>query len=282
MVPLSKFHSYGNDFVMVEATHLEEAEYPVFSKAVCTPHFGIGADGCVVLKQQSSRDFGLRIFNQDGSEAGMSGNGARCAAASIHRARLSESSELQFSTSSGLKRYTLEAARPPNWEYSSDLGAPGFAPGGVPIRSSEGKPAGKHYELEVAGETIKALPLWIGNPQCVVFVESLPPASEFERIGAGLESHSFFPEKTNVSFVEIAGPNELEIKIWERGVGPTHSSGTGSSGAAVAAVLTGKVRSPVRVSTATGTQRVEWEPSRSIRLTGEATFVADANFYWQG
>jgi diaminopimelate epimerase len=142
--------------------------------------------------------------------------------------------------------------------------------------------SGEEFEIEVGGESVKVLPVWVGNPQCVVFVESQPSKVFFERIGAALETHPFFPEKTNVSFVEVLGSHNLRIQIWERGVGPTYSSGTGSSGAAVAAISSRRARSPVAVSTATGTQTVEWGPSEPIRLTGQATLVADADFYWEG
>ena len=280
MVPGRKFHAYGNDFLIVESHHLPEREYRDFSKTVCTPHFGIGADGCVILEKISSQEFKIGIFNRDGSEAEMSGNGARCAAAYVHQLGLVESAEVNFQTISGEKSYRLLEARPPVWKYVSAIGIPSFEPGKIPVKLSKGHRKGYEYELSVAEKRVLVTPLSVGNPQCVVFVESLPGSPEFEVIGEALEGHPFFPRRTNVSFVQILDRQRIAIKIWERGVGPTHSSGTGSSGAGIAAVFLGKASSPVEVSTDTGTQIVEWEPLRQVRLTGEARFVAEVNFHW--
>jgi diaminopimelate epimerase len=280
MIPLEKFHSYGNDFLVIESRYLSEDNYASFSRAVCKPHFGVGAEGCVVLEKKSGQEFGIRIFNQDGSEAGMSGNGVRCAAAYVHRQEVVESGEIRFLTTSGQKSYRILEAQPPVWKYVSTLGVPSFVPKDIPIRLSEGRRSGHQYELTVGERTIMVTPLHVGNPQCVVFVESLPKTSEFELLGKALERHSFFPERTNVSFVKVMNAQEIAIRIWERGVGPTHSSGTGSSGAGVASILLGKVSSPLKVSTETGTQLVEWEPPGQVTLTGEARFVAEIQFHW--
>ncbi|MGW8181022.1 MAG: diaminopimelate epimerase, partial [bacterium] len=282
MIPARKFHSYGNDFLIVKSGSLPTREYGEFSRAICTPHFGVGADGCVMLEQLSSREFKLRIFNRDGSEAGMSGNGARCAAAFVHQSCCAESGEVIFQTVSGEKTYRLLKAIPPVWRYVSSLGVPSFEPEDIPIEDSQGHRISVDWELTVANRKISVVPVSVGNPQCVVFVEDLPESPEFEEMGRELECHSFFPERTNVSFVQVLGQGRIAIKIWERGVGPTHSSGTGSSGAGVAAIQSGIVSSPVRVSTETGTQLVEWEPPGQVMLTGEARFVAEISFYWEG
>jgi len=281
MIPGKKFHAYGNDFLVVEAKHLSEDEISPFSETACRAHFGIGADGCVVLDKLSECEFQLRIFNRDGSEAGMSGNGARCAAAYVHQVCLSESDDVRFRTISGEKRYHLLEMRFPNWKFISAMGVPCFEPHRIPVELSEGLRNKHDYTLSVAGEEVTVTPLWVGNPQCVKFVTSLPQPDEFETTGKALEGHPFFPERTNVSFVEILDRHKIRIKIWERGVGPTHSSGTGSSGAGVAAIVAGKACSPVEVSTETGMQIVAWKPSEEVMLTGEATFVADFNFHWE-
>ena len=280
MIPLQKFHSYGNDFLIIESHHLTEHEYESFSKTICTPHFGVGADGCVILEKRSRREIRIRIFNQDGSEAGMSGNGVRCAVAYAQRNGLVESDEISVLTISGQKSNKVLEVHPPVWTYISSLGVPSFEPEDIPIRLSEGHRSGHQYELTVAQRPMMVTPLSVGNPQCVVFVKSFPELSEFQLLGEALERHSFFPERTNVSFLKVMGSNEIEIRIWERGVGPTHSSGTGSSGAGVAAILLDKVSSPVQVSTETGTQTVEWGISEQVKLTGEARFVAEIGFHW--
>ena len=282
MIPVRKFHSYGNDFIVVESHWLPTGEYGEFSKAICTPHFGVGADGCVILEKVSSQEFRLRIFNRDGSEAGMSGNGARCAAACVHQSNSAESGEVIFQTISGEKTYRLLKSIPPVWQYVSSLGLPSFEPEDIPIELSQGHRTSVNWELTAANRKLSVFPVSVGNPQCVVFVDQLPESPDFEEMGRELECHSFFPERTNVSFVQVLGERRIAIKIWERGVGPTHSSGTGSSGAGIAAIHSGIVSSPVQVSTETGTQLVEWAPSGQVLLTGEARFVAEISFYWEG
>jgi diaminopimelate epimerase len=282
MIPGKKFHAYGNDFLIVESRHLSEEDLDSFSETVCRRHFGVGADGCVILNRLSEKEFNIRIFNRDGSEAGMSGNGARCAAAYVHQLGLASSDEVSFQTISGEKRYRLLEMQSPNWKYVSAIGVPGFEPKNIPVEPSEGLRKGHEYSLSVAGTEFSITPLSVGNPQCVMFVTALPRPDEFARLGRALESHPFFPERTNVSFVEVLDRHKVRIKIWERGVGPTHSSGTGSSGAGVAAIYSGKAFSPVEVSTETGIQIVTWRPSEQVMLTGEATFIADFNFHWEG
>lgn len=282
MVPGSKFQAYGNDFLVVETHHLSETDLGRFSRAVCTAHFGLGADGCIFVEKSSSRDFSIKIFNLDGSQAGMSGNGLRCAAAYLHRWKLADSAEVKFQTISGEKKYRLLEARPPLWRYLSEIGQVSFEPDQIPVKASIACRDERRYQLSVGDSEIDVIPLSVGNPQCVVLVEQLPNSSEFERVGAALECHPFFPDRTNVSFVEVLEPHRIEIMIWERGVGPTHSSGTGSSGAAVAAIVAGKASSPVEVTTATGTQTVEWDPAGEVKLTGDTRFVADFNCYWEG
>jgi diaminopimelate epimerase len=282
MVPGSKLHAYGNDFLVIDSRHIPESQQAGFSQKACNSHFGVGADGCVILKKISSQHFIAKIFNLDGSEAGMSGNGLRCAAAFLHRRRLTDSAQLRFQTASGAKSYHLLESRPPVWTYLSDIGVPSFKPAKIPIDPSLGSRVGDQYELSIGASTVAVFPLSVGNPQCVVFCPELPERAEFAEVGGALERHAFFPSRTNVSFVHVLGPCEIEIRIWERGVGPTHSSGTGSSGAAVAALMAAKVTSPVEVRTETGTQVVEWEPGGPVKLTGEAEFIADFDFHWNG
>ena len=137
------------------------------------------------------------------------------------------------------------------------------------------------YSLEVPGGTVSIAALWVGNPQCVVFVEELPTGVELERLGSGLECHSSFPEKTNVSFVQVKDSHHLTIKLWERGVGETHSSGTGACGAAVAAIRSGQAQSPVDVQSPKGSQQVEWNPGGEMLLTGEAELIGEVKFHWK-
>ena len=279
-INFSKWHGYGNDFVLFSSTGLEATDLGEFALRVCSPHFGFGADGCVIIKKIAESDFELRIFNQDGSEAGMSGNGCRCAAAQIHRSGLSSSSSIFLHASGGKKTFQLiDQSDDRTWHYRSEIGEPRFEPEAVPCLAKGEGPVSQN-PLDVGDETVKVNALSLGNPQCAIIVDELPDDETFERLGQGLEQHDFFPQRTNVSFVNVMDSRRLLIRIWERGVGPTLSSGTGSSGAAVTAIRLGLVNSPVTVKTFTGEQLVSWQPGSPIVLEGVARLTAEGSFYW--
>ena len=281
-IHFSKWHGYGNDFVLVLASGLGDVDLGEFSHQVCAPHFGFGADGCVIITKVSECDFNLRIFNQDGSEAGMSGNGCRCAAAHIHRSGLSASSRLFLHACGGKKAFQLiEQLDERTWRYQSEIGEPGFEPKSVPCLG-KGSETVSRFPLTVGDEVVEVNALFLGNPQCAVIVDALPDDATFSRLGHGLEHHPFFPQRSNVSFVRVVDRHRVSIRIWERGVGPTFSSGTGSCGAAVTAIRLGLADSPVTVETATGKQQVTWRAGSQVVLDGSAQLTADGSFYWGG
>ena len=279
MISASKFHSYGNDFLIVASEQVLEGHYFDFARAICNPHFGVGADGCILVERRPDGHFFLRIINRDGSEAGMSGNGCRCAASFLHHHRWAKQETVSLETISGHKLCRLRAHENLLWRYTTSLGKPSFSADAIPFTGTDLATVLDH-PLEVSGEQVSITALSVGNPQCVVFVPTLPALEEFERLGPALETHSAFPERTNVSFVQVEGKHHLKVRIWERGVGPTHSSGTGCSGAAVAAILTARAESPIEVETGTGSQQVEWNQGGEILLTGDSEFVAEVEFNW--
>ncbi len=280
MIKAEKYHSYGNDFLIVPPDQVQEEQYPALSEAICDRRVGVGADGCVFVGAPSGSVFSLRFLNRDGSEANMSGNGARCACAFLHHRSWSEDREIQIDTRSGAKTYRLIQSAHPGWTYRSALGMPELRPSAIPFCAPSDLDVVENYPLEIAGQTLRVTALNVGNPQCVVFVDRLPEEGEAWEIGTALGKHPRFPDRTNVSFVCVESPERLRIRIWERGVGPTHSSGTGCAGAAVAAIQTGKTRSPVEVLTTKGAQKVEWSPGKQIYLIGRSEFIARIQFQW--
>ena len=281
MIAASKFQSYGNDYLVIRESDLTRRRAGALTRAICRRHFGIGGDGCVFVEPVQDDRFRIRIFNPDGSEASMSGNGCRCAGAFVHRRSLSPKADLILETLSGVKVHHLLECNESSWRYRSSLGRPSFVPEEIPIRLAEDLSRVVDLPLQVGTEAVTVTALSVGNPQCVVFVSNLPEDVEFRRLGSALEVHPAFPERTNVSFVRVTGDRRLEVRIWERGVGPTHSSGTGCSGAAVAAIQTGRIGSPARVVTETGEQVVEWQPGGEIHLTGRVEFVGDVQYHWR-
>ncbi|MEE2822582.1 MAG: diaminopimelate epimerase [Acidobacteriota bacterium] len=281
MIPAFKYHSYGNDFVVVAPDQVQQGNYSDFAKAICNNHFGIGADGCVFVEEIASGSIPMKIFNRDGSEAGISGNGFRCGCAFLHHHDLVNNTDITITTGAGMRCYSLVEKKDGFWTYQSQMGSPIFEPADIPFCAPSELHEIKEYSLDVGGDKVSITVLSVGNPQCIVFVEELPQKDNFQRLGRLLECHPDFPQRTNVSFVQVVGSNQLKIKLWERGVGPTCSSGTGSCAAAVATILAGKVQSPVIVTTETGFQKVEWDGEAEIHLTGDARFIAEINFYWE-
>lgn len=281
MIAASKFQSYGNDYLVIRESDLTRRSAAPLTRAICRRHFGIGGDGCAFVEPVKDDRFRIRIFNPDGSEAAMSGNGCRCAGAFVHHQGLSRKADLSLETLSGVKIHHLLDRDESSWRYRSSLGPPSFVPEEIPIRLEEESTRVVDHSLLVGSAPVTLTALSVGNPQCVVFVSTLPEDAEFRRLGSALEVHPAFPERTNVSFVRVTGTRSLQARIWERGVGPTHSSGTGCSGAAVAAIQTGRVGSPARVGTETGEQEVEWRPGGEVHLTGRVEFVGDVRYRWR-
>ncbi|HXK62533.1 MAG TPA: diaminopimelate epimerase [Acidobacteriota bacterium] len=279
LIEACKFHGHGNDFLIVPAEQVPDSSQSAFARSICDPHFGIGADGCIFVSREDKGAFRAAIFNQDGSQTGMTGNGVRCVAAFLHYRELAKGQDLEIKTLSGRKIYTLLDRGELRWTYRSLMGEPSFAPSQIPFSADTDRI--QDFPIDVRGEIIRITALWVGNPQCVVFVDELPEWRRFLELGEALEAHPLFPEKTNVSFAKVEGKNQVRILIYERGVGPTHSSGTGSCGAAVAAIAAGKVESPVEVKTQTGVQTVEWRPGHEIVLTGAAELIGEVKFAWR-
>jgi diaminopimelate epimerase len=221
-------------------------------------------------------DFRVRIFNPDGSEAAMSGNGTRCAASALFYEGIWSRRELRLSTRSGVKVYRLlaEDRARGRYRFAAEIGKPRFESASVPVKTGEPLERVVDYPLEVArGETVRVTALEMCNPNCCLFVEDFDRV-DWRRLGRLIESHTRFPERTNVEFIRVLSPERIEARIWERGVGETLSSGTGASAAAVAACLTGRTGRRVAVETPGGLLEVEWrERDGEVVLTGEAEVV---------
>ncbi len=278
----SKYEAYGNDYLVLGSDQVCETSWPGLTRDICTAHFGVGADGCVFLTIASEGPAGFRILNPDGSEAGMSGNGSRCAAAFLHHKKIVTSPAVELSTRMGPRTLVRVESGDGVWQYRASMGEPAFAASGIPFLANSAETLVRKMPLELGGRTVTIDALSVGNPQCVLIRETLPGDAEYQELGPALSTHPRFPEGTNVSFVRVLDRRKIQIRIWERGVGPTHSSGTGCCGAAVAALRAGLVDSPVEVMTGTGAQTVEWTPGAEIHLSGDVRFVADVHYHWRG
>ena len=275
----TKFHGYGNDYIVCEAAELKQAgALDEFVRRVCHRHYGAGADGVAVVERAGggAADFTLRIINPDGSEAAMSGNGSRSAAAYLYHAGLWSEPELRFSTRGGVKRYRLlaEDRAHGRYRFAAEIGKPAFASAAIPMLTDEPLERVVDYPLAVApGETVKVTALQMCNPNCCVLVDDFARV-DWRRLGRAIESHAQFPERTNVEFVRVPERDRVEARVWERGAGETMSSGTGACAAAVAACVSGLADRRVTVEMPGGRLEVEWrEADDEVLLTGEAEVI---------
>jgi len=259
---VAKAHAYGNDFLFVEGAETQAINASDLARRLCSRHTGIGADGLIVF---GIRDRGatMRLFNADGSPSELSGNGLRCLAALVvNSQKLAAGAIVTIDTSAGTKTLRLEGMDGLRSTFRAALGPP------EDIRQ---------VDIPVLGQIVTASVLSMGNPQCVV-LGPLPDADRFMRLGPALSTHAIFPAGTNVEFAHVESADRVRILIWERGVGPTSSSGTGSSAAAVAAALHGGAAREVDVIAPGGTQRVEWRDD-GVYLTGWAEIVLEGTAY---
>lgn len=266
MFQIAKAHAYGNDFLFVRMEQVEGRRLDELSRRVCERHTGIGADGVIYYTAAPDGTARMRLINADGSPSELSGNGLRCLAALVlhqrEQAKQPPINEVRVDTDAGWKTLSLIG-----WQGSR-----------YTFRAAMGQPERVREEtLEVLGESLKVSTLAIGNPQCVQLVTALPDRDRFNRFGPALSTHERFAEGTNVEFAVIEAPDRVRIVIWERGVGPTHASGTGACASAIAAIAHGGASRDIQVIAPGGTQRVEWRDD-GVFLTGWAEVVFDGRW----
>jgi diaminopimelate epimerase len=249
------------------------------AQQMCERNFGAGADGLmfVTRARHEDADFASRLFNADGSEAEISGNGTRCVAAYLYYAGVWKQPEVRIATAAGVKLGRLVASEGLRYEFEFDMGEPRFSSSDVPMDLDPPLARVARYPLHLGGDMLEVTCLSMGNPQCVIFVADLG-AVDLAGIGPLIEDHPVFPSRTNVEFVRVVSRDEIEILIWERGVGRTLSSGTGSCASAVAASLNGLTGRSVRVRTPGGALRVDWGSTGSVTLTGPAEVIYEGRW----
>ena len=278
MLTFSKYQGLGNDFILMEgragqlAAEIHTPD-PGWVQRLCDRRFGIGADGLILaLPPEGDAELRMRIFNADGSEAEMCGNGIRCLARFLADSDGDgPGRRWAIETPAGLIVPELQA----DGQIRVDMGAPFLDPASVPTTLSAdatGLPLG---ELDLDGDTLALAAVGMGNPHAIVPVGDLN-AIPFERWGAELECHPVFPAKTNVHFLKVHEPSQLEIRVWERGAGPTLACGTGACATLVAAVLLGLSDRQATVKLPGGPLEISWEkPGASVFMTGPAVAVFD-------
>lgn len=267
-IEFAKWHALRNDFILLEERPGRPVDEAGLARMICDRHAGAGADGLVLFARREAGRAVVRIINADGSEAAISGNGYRCAAGALYRMGHGREGRIELESLSGLSAHELVGDRRGVLEIRSAYAPPRFEPGAIPVRR-EGEDA-LRLPLRVAGETIHASCVSVGNPHAVFFdgwdEESWPA------IGAAVERLEIFPERTNVEFVRVTARDRLQVRVWERGVGRTASSGTGAAASFSVARRLGLVDDEVRVQLEGGELLVR-ETENGLAITGTCAEV---------
>ncbi|MGA8152860.1 MAG: diaminopimelate epimerase [Terriglobales bacterium] len=257
VVPFVKASACGNDFLIIDGM-VAPSDVSAFTRSICDRHQGVGADGVEWLFPASDADIEARLVNADGSEAEISGNGTRCVAAYLCSEQAKE--RVQIRTGAGVKTCTLTSRSDTEFEFEVAMGEP---------------EVGKEFTIELASCQVRGIPVSMGNPHFVALVEKIMPGWQTE--GAEIGRHQAFKQGINVEFVLVKDKGNIEVHFFERGVGETLSSGTGSCAAAVACIAQKKAASPLRVHTPGGVQTVRWE--EQVYLRGAARLVCRGEFF---
>jgi len=265
-IPFTKAHGAGNDFLLTWINEAPRENHAEAARAICDRHTGIGADGWLLVSQppagEKEYDCAIQLYNSDGSPAELSGNGTRCAAAFLVDVGLG-ADMVRIRTGAGVKQLQLLSRSSLSFVFEMNMGKPLF-------------PEGDHSIIDLFSGRKSATIVDVGNPQCVVQVSGFE--SEWRSVGAEIESHPRFPNRTNVSFVHKIDDHTLDVRFYERGAGETMSSGTGSTGAGAAALRLGLVRNPVTILTPAGPLKLRSE-GEEIYLEGPSQIIGGGEFY---
>jgi diaminopimelate epimerase len=264
LIPFVKAHACGNDFLIVDAAAIEQSERKHAAVRLCARHTGVGADGVEYLEWTGERSGRIRLFNADGSVAEISGNGTRCVAAWMAREKQAGVGEVfAIETDAGLRQCRLMSVGGHRFEIGTRMGVPAVSSRSVTLAN---------------GRTIGGAVVSMGNPHYVIFVENeefFLEGAAWEQVGREICCHPDFPEQTNVEFVRVTDTHKIEIRIFERGVGPTTSSGTGTCASAAASIALRGLQADLLVTAPGGSQRVYWEGgAMEMTLTGPAELIA--------
>ena len=272
----TKMHGIGNDYIYVNCFEEVVSDPERLAIVMSRPHFGVGADGLILIEPSDSADFGMRIFNSDGSEADMCGNGIRCVGKYVYERGLTDKSDLTIETKGGLKVIHMEVEGGKVARVKVDMGTPELNPRLIPV-NLPGELVLRH-RMQIMGQTWYITCVNMGNPHAVLFVRD-PEVIDLPTIGPMIEHHPLFPRRTNVEFVRIIDRGILQMRVWERGAGETLACGTGACASLVACVLAGLSDRTVQMKLSGGNLLLHWNAGDNhVYQTGPATFVYDGEW----
>ena len=280
----TKMHGLGNDYIYIDCMDgsfggsdssliYDDDRLAEISRRLSDRHCGIGGDGIIMILPSDNADFKMRIFNADGSEAKMCGNGSRCVGKYVYDHHHTQKCDITLETLSGVKYLHLIPGHDGRIvSVTVDMGLPELTPNLIPVSVHAGC-GNVDIPVNVAGEDLRLTAVSMGNPHGVVFVDEVTDAHVLGT-GPGLEVHPMWPDRANIEFAQVISPDEIRMRVWERGSGETMACGTGACATAVAAILTGRTNREVTVHLPGGDLRVEWNrQSGHVFMTGGATEV---------
>lgn len=277
---IAKLHSLGNDFIVIDEGETKEIpEKGALARRICERHTGIGSN-CLLLisvKDKEKELFNFRVFNADGTEAEVSGNGLRCAAAYLYHQNKIKSPRVLFSTRVGERECQLINRLHNLFEIKTGMGIPQFSSEDIPFDDGSSLNQIIDYPLSIQQKVFKITLVSVGNPHCCIFVDRFPSRIEWHQIGYEIEYHPFFPKRINIEFIRVMNKREIEVLFWERGIGETLSSGSGSCAAVVTSILKKLTDNTVNVKTSTGNLTVEWK-NEKVYQAGPAVVVFEGNY----
>lgn len=279
----TKMHGIGNDFVMIDCLRdpLPEETLPGLSRKLNDRRFGIGGDGIILVLPSRVADLRMRMFNPDGSEAEMCGNGIRCFAKYAYDRKLVDETQLKVETAAGVKTLKLLTRGGKVESVRVDMGQPRLRRSEIPMKGDEADKVVAE-PLKVDGRKFDITAVSMGNPHVVIFDENVK-GFDLERYGPLIETHRAFPQRTNVHFVQVCGTSEIVARTWERGAGITLACGTGACATVVAAALNNKTGRNVRVHLPGGDLQIEWTGDNRVLMTGPTEEVFEGEIdVWDG
>lgn len=268
-VPFVKMQGCGNDFILVEGSDIPlGVNLPEFAIKACNRNFGIGADGLILILPSEKADYKMQIINSDGSEPEMCGNGIRCFTKYLVLSGKTTKKDFEIETLAGIIKPSLVEINGET-QVRVDMGEPGLKPDEIPVKGYDGDSV-INQQLRIEDKPFNITTVSMGNPHCVIFMDDFDNLN-FDSWGSKLEGYTeVFPQKTNVEFVKVEDRENLRVKVWERGAGPTLACGTGACGVLVAAVLNNLSGKKANVHLPGGTLQIEWDDNNHLIMTGPA------------
>ncbi|MEI3227485.1 MAG: diaminopimelate epimerase [Lachnospiraceae bacterium] len=268
----TKMHGCGNDYIYVNCFTEKIEEPSVIAKKVSDRHFGIGSDGLILICPSETADFKMRMFNADGSEGKMCGNGIRCVAKYVYDNGMTDKEVITVETLSGIKTLQLAVSEGRVQAVTVDMGSPVLTPSQIPVKCEGDRMI--NQPVSVGGKEYYITCVSMGNPHAVVFTEEEVTALNLEKIGPLFENHEIFPDRVNTEFIHVIDEKTIDMRVWERGSGETLACGTGACASVVACVLNHKTEDEVLVHLLGGDLEVRYDREKNtVLLTGPAEFI---------